>query len=314
MSNSLTTRELNPPAEWASASGGDDSRDGLADSCRSRLVQLQWWQQGKFAGQAQHQRELIEEVAARPGDIIDRQGRLLATTLTTRSLYLVPSRISNPAECADVLSEALQISRKGLLEKLEGNSQRQFVWIKRRLTEPEVERVKRCNLPKGSWGFRDEYRREYPQGIVAAHVLGLRDIDRIGRGGIEESFDTELRGRNGFRNIARDSRGHVIEIVDDELRPAVAGRTIRLSLDVVVQLFAERELDNVMREWGSPKAVAPTCYRSNQWRRDRNGDSSDFRSESTGRSALPEIVEESRHRRYLRTRVDVQADDRQLRP
>ena len=141
------------------------------------------------------------------------------------------------------------MSWESLLEKISNNPQRQFLWIKRRMTESEVEQVRRLKLPKAAWGFRDEYRREYPQGVVAAHVLGLRDIDGIGRGGIEESFDSDLRGHNGQRQIARDSRGHVIEIVDDELRPARAGRTIRLSLDVVVQLYAERELDNVMREW-----------------------------------------------------------------
>lgn len=215
----------------------------------ARLLQLQWWQQEKFAGQAQHQRELAEEIPARPGDIVDRQGRLLATTLLTRSLYVIPSQISNPSEFAESLSDALGVSQESLFEKLSGSSQKQFQWIKRRLSETEVERVKRCNLPKRTWGFRDEYRREYPQGTVAAHVLGLRDIDGIGRGGIEESFDLELRGLNGLRHIARDSRGHVIEIVDDALQPAIPGRTIRLSLDVVVQLYAERELDNVMREW-----------------------------------------------------------------
>ena len=215
----------------------------------ARLVQLQWWQQEKFAGKAEQQREFVEEIPARPGDIVDRQGRLLATTLTARSLYVVPSRIAKPSEYAQALSEVLEISRDNLFERLHNNPQRQFLWIKRRLIESEVERVKRLNLPKATWGFRDEYRREYPQGVVAAHVLGLRDIDGVGRGGIEEHFDSDLRGQNGRRHIARDARGHVIEIVDDELQPASPGRTVRLSLDVVVQLYAERELDNVMREW-----------------------------------------------------------------
>ena len=214
-----------------------------------RLVQLQWWQQDKFVGKAEQQREFVEEVVARPGDIVDRQGRLLATTLTARSLYLIPAKISEPQMFAEALAEPLGLSSDSLYEKVVANSERQFVWIKRRLTETEVESVKRLNLPKNAWGFRDEYRREYPQGLVAAHVLGLRDIDGIGRGGIEESCDSALRGRNGQRHVARDSRGHVIEILDDDQQPALPGRAIRLSLDVVVQLYAERELDNVMREW-----------------------------------------------------------------
>lgn len=214
-----------------------------------RLVQLQWIQGEQMSTKAERQRELVEEITARPGDIVDRQGRLLATTVACRSLFLVPSLIDSPAEVARALAEPLGLSPEGLYEKITNNSRRQFLWIKRRLTDEEVDAVKRLGLPKHWWGFRDEFRREYPQGVVAAHVLGLRDIDGVGRGGIEERFDQALRGENGQRHISRDSRGHVIEIMEDELRPPVAGKTIRLTLDVVIQLYAERELDAVMEEW-----------------------------------------------------------------
>ena len=215
----------------------------------ARLIQLQWVQQEKFAGKAEKQREFVEETPARPGDILDRQGRLLATTLATRSLYVVPAKISDPRQVADALSSVLGLSSDGLTEKIAGNSQRQFLWIKRRLTEAEITAVRQLALPKVMWGFRDEYRREYPQGVVAAQVIGLRDIDGVGRGGIEERFDSVLRGQNGKRYVARDSRGHVIEILDKDHQAPVAGQNVRLTLDVVVQLYAERELDQVMKEW-----------------------------------------------------------------
>jgi cell division protein FtsI/penicillin-binding protein 2 len=215
----------------------------------ARLTQLQWWDREKFAGKAEQQRELVEEIPARPGDIVDRQGRLLATTLTARSLYLIPARITDLSDLAHQLAEPLGLAEEGLLEKLNGNSTKKFLWIKRRLVEEEVEAVKRLDLPKGSWGFRDEYRREYPQGVVAAQVLGLRDIDGVGRGGIEERFDATLRGKNGHRRIGRDARGHVIEILDEDYQLPIAGRTVPLTLDVVIQLYAERELDQVMEEW-----------------------------------------------------------------
>ena len=150
----------------------------------ARLIQLQWVQQEKFAGKAEKQREFVEETPARPGDILDRQGRLLATTLATRSLYVVPAKISDPRQVADALSSVLGLSSDGLTEKIAGNSQRQFLWIKRRLTEAEITAVRQLALPKVMWGFRDEYRREYPQGVVAAQVIGLRDIDGVGRGGL----------------------------------------------------------------------------------------------------------------------------------
>lgn len=213
-----------------------------------RLVQLQWWQQVRFADRAEQQREYAEEIVARPGDIVDRQGRLVATTVTLRSLYVVPSRISKPWSIASTLASALDLQADQLFEKI-GDRDRHFIWIKRRLSTVEVEKVKQLNLPKGAWGFRDEYRREYPQGVAAAHVLGLRDIDGVGRGGIEEGMDHLLSGEKGRRKLARDSRGRVIEILDDIEQPPQPGQSVQLSLDLVVQLFAERELDAVMSEW-----------------------------------------------------------------
>ncbi len=213
-----------------------------------RLIQLQWWQEDRFTDRAERQREFAEEIVPRPGDIVDRQGRLVATTLTMRSLYVVPSRIAKPWVVAQSIATALGISADSLFEKI-GQRERHFLWVKRRLNSGEVEQVKQLGLPKGTWGFRDEYRREYPQGVVAAHVLGLRDIDGVGRGGVEEEFDRVLRGENGKRRLARDSRGRVIEILDDAEHPPRAGESVQLSLDLVVQLFAERELDAVMAEW-----------------------------------------------------------------
>lgn len=229
----------------------------------ARLIQLQWIQGEQMSTKAERQRELVEEIAARPGDIVDRQGRLLATTVPCRSLFLVPSLVESPAEVARSLAEPLGLSPETLFEKISNNSRRQFLWIKRRLSDDEVAAVKALALPKNSWGFRNEFRREYPQGVVAAHVLGLRDIDGVGRGGIEERFDKDLRGEDGQRRISRDSRGHVIEIMEDELRPAIPGRTIRLTLDVVMQLFAERELDGVMEEWKPQSCCAIVMDPSN---------------------------------------------------
>ena len=215
----------------------------------ARLIQLQGLQRDKFAGKAEQQREYLEETTARPGDIVDRQGRLLATTLSTRSLYLVPVKIANARVVSEVLAAPLGLSAENLTEKITANSHRQFLWVKRRLTEAEIKAIRQLTLPKGAWGFRDEFRREYPQGVVAAQVIGLRDIDGVGRGGIEERFDSTLRGQNGKRHVARDSRGHVIEILDKDQQLPVPGQNVRLTLDVVVQLYAERELDQVMKEW-----------------------------------------------------------------
>jgi cell division protein FtsI/penicillin-binding protein 2 len=105
------------------------------------------------------------------------------------------------------------------------------------------------NLEARLWGFRDEFRRVYPQGPIAAHVLGLRDIDGNGRGGVEESCNSRLQGRPGSRTLTRDALGRVIDVAAEPDRMPQDGEPVVLALDVVVQLFVERELDRLTAEW-----------------------------------------------------------------
>ena len=214
-----------------------------------RLVQLQYLQRHELSDRAAQQRLSVEEIAPRPGDILDRQGRLLATSVQTRSLFLVPSLISQPRTVANSLAETLGLSAESFAQRLTEQSDKQFLWVKRRLSAEEVEAVRKLDLPPGTWGFRDEYQREYPQGALAAQVLGLRDIDGVGRGGIEEGADSELRGKTGKRLLTRDARGRVLDMISDVDEPPLPGQSVRLTLDIVVQLFAERELDQVLANW-----------------------------------------------------------------
>lgn len=215
----------------------------------ARLVQLQWLERDELSSRAAQQRTLIEEVPPRPGDVLDRQGRLLATSVQARSMYLVPKRIAQPEKVAEDVGAALGLPADSLRERLKSQPDRQFLWVKRRLTEDEADKIRQLGLRADSWGFRDEYLREYPQGAIAAQALGLRDIDGAGRGGIEEACDMQLRGKTGKRLLARDARGRVLDVLSDVDEPPQPGSSIRLTLDIVVQLFAERELDQVMANW-----------------------------------------------------------------
>jgi cell division protein FtsI/penicillin-binding protein 2 len=214
-----------------------------------RMVQLQVWDRSNLADRAQRQREVAEDILPRPGDIFDSHGRLLATTVRTRSLYIVPSHISKPWSAAQQLAAALDMTADELLERIGRHADKHFLWIKRRLSDAEVERLRTLELRADQWGYRDEFRRVYPQGAIAAHVIGLRDIDGVGRGGVEEGCDDRLRGRPGRRMLARDALGRVIDVRSDPDRPAIDGESITLTLDTVVQLFVERELDRLAATW-----------------------------------------------------------------
>ena len=105
-------------------------------------------------------------------------------------------------------------------------------------------------------GFRQEYRRQYPQGALAAHVLGLRDIDGKGQGGLEEAFDHLLCGQDGSRFLIRDAHGRVIEVRNDSRVAARNGETLVVTLDSIIQLYTERQLQAIVQEWQPQSACA----------------------------------------------------------
>lgn len=220
-----------------------------------RLVLLQLFNGDELRRLAERQRTIREVVPARPGEIFDREGRVLATTIRVSSLYVVPNRINDAWDIAQQLADTLKIDRDSLFEKLAVHPERQFLWVKRRLTDGEVARVRELDLPAGSWGFHDEYLRQYPQGSLAAQVLGSRDIDNRGHGGIESSFDHSLRGDDGFRELECDARGRVIDIKIRADRQPKNGQPLTLTIDSILQLYAERAMDDAFSKW-SPKSCA----------------------------------------------------------
>ena len=211
-----------------------------------RLIQIQSVQQDRFASRATRQQQHIESIPARPGDLFDRKGRLLATTIAVQSLFIDPARVVDPLHTACAFANAIGVDPVELQQRLLDQREKRFLWVKRRLTEAEVAKVIAAHLPTAEWGFRPEYLRVYPQGALAAHVLGWRDIDGIPHGGVEEFFDQRVRGEPGQRTVVRDARGFVIDLVDAESIPAQAGENIQLSLDILSQLHVERRMDELM--------------------------------------------------------------------
>lgn len=125
-------------------------------------------------------------------DIEDRNGALLATDLPMASLYGEPRRVLDAAETAASLARILpELDRRRLQEALTG--ERGFVWIKRGLTPARQAAIHALGLP--GIAFRNEQRRVYPQGALAAHIVGFTDIDRRGLTGVERALEDELRTR-----------------------------------------------------------------------------------------------------------------------
>lgn len=221
-----------------------------------RMIQIQWVQRDKFVSRSSRQQLHEDVIPARPGDLFDRRGRLLATTIAVQSLYIDPARVVDPLNTACAIAKATGIDPADLQQRLIDQREKRFLWIKRRLTEAEVEQVIAANLPRVEWGFRPEYLRVYPQGSLAAHVLGWRDIDGTPHGGVEESFNSRLRGEPGQRTVVRDARGFVIDVVEADTIPAQAGENIQLTLDIMSQLHVERRMDELMETYKPVGACA----------------------------------------------------------
>jgi len=149
-------------------------------------------------------------------DIVDRNGNLLATSLVTASLYANPRQILDSRDAAQKLMSVLpDLSLAELQTKLTGN--RSFTWIRRHLTPKQQYEVNRLGIP-GVYFQRDE-RRVYPQGGLAAHVVGFTGIDNDGLAGIERSFDEVLKG--GGRGLALSIDLRVQHVLRQEIAAGI---------------------------------------------------------------------------------------------
>lgn len=215
----------------------------------ARLIQVQGAQREWMNDKVARQSLFSEVIPARPGEILDRNGQVLAMTVTCESLYAVPAEIEHPWHFAWEVSSILNINTDELYQRLVDNGDKQFVWIKRRIDDEQVQKIRSLGFVKESWGLRQEYLRKYPQGGYASHVLGIRDIDNTGKGGLEQSLNDLIRGSDGSRVMTRDARGKVIEVAAERSTPPVHGQAVISTIDLLSQIETERQLDALMEEW-----------------------------------------------------------------
>jgi len=191
-------------------------------------------------GESRYGRTL--EMSAHRGMITDRHGEPLAVSTPVESVWASPSTVEIPADKRAALAKALGFTLAELDQKL-GDRERDFVWLKRQLPPEKAREVMRLAVPGV---FVDkEYRRYYPAGDVASHLIGFTDLDDRGREGIELAFQEQLAGKTGSRRVIRDRKGRVIEDVEGVRAPR-QGRDIALSIDLKLQYLAYRELKNAV--------------------------------------------------------------------
>ncbi len=176
------------------------------------------------------------------GRILDRNGNVLATSVPVPSVWAIPKDFEANTTQRRALARLLDLTGTELKDRTDGDGE--FAWLHRQVDESVWEQVQALGV-KGVHQVR-EYKRKYPEGEAAAHVVGFTSIEEAGQEGIELRFQKELQGKTGSRGVVKDRLGQVVEDRGERLEP-VNGQDITLSIDSKVQFFAWQKVRDAVR-------------------------------------------------------------------
>ena len=207
----------------------------------AKLVDLQVLQHQQLSAKAMRQHAGSVEIPARRGHLIDRHGRELAVSMRVDSIGIFSNHVSDPPAVAAALSEAVAVDAHALRKRIERGG---FQWVKRMVTLAEAQRARDLGLD--FLQFEQESRRYYPYGSVAAQVLGTVGIDHTGQAGLEQRFDSRLRGTPGLGLMQYDAlqRRYGWQV----LQAPKPGSDVLLNLDLELQSLADLELERAVRQ------------------------------------------------------------------
>jgi cell division protein FtsI (penicillin-binding protein 3) len=190
----------------------------------------------------------VVDIPTTRGVISDRNGEPLAISTPVDSVWVEPRELLQEPENIEPLARVLGADAEDVERKLNQRSAREFVWLKRRLHPDVAAQVRELAIP-GVF-LQKEYRRFYPAGEVAAHVIGSTNIDDVGQEGLELTYEEWLSGEAGRKRVIRDRLGRTVEEVElvQESRP---GNDLVLTIDRRLQYLAYRELKRTVLKHGA---------------------------------------------------------------
>jgi cell division protein FtsI (penicillin-binding protein 3) len=191
-------------------------------------------------GEARFTRVL--EIPAHRGIVTDRDGEPLAISTPVESVWASPEDVKMTDQQAAALARLLETDVASLRKRIADTS-RDFVFLKRQLPPDQAARVLQLKIPGVL--LQREYRRYYPAGEVAAHLVGFTNVDDSGQEGIELAYEEWLAGKPGGRRVIKDRRGQIVEDIES-LRVPQQGRDLALSIDRKIQYLAFRELKSAV--------------------------------------------------------------------
>ncbi len=209
----------------------------------ARLVLLHVVQASALEAIAQRQQLGVVTIEANRGRLLDRIGRPLATNVAADSAFAIPSKIPDRKAFVRAVAPVVGQQPADLAGRMAPD--RHFAWLARRAS-PEVTASLRALGLGDQIGFLTEPKRSYPNGTLAAHVIGFAGVDNQGLEGAELAFEGTLRGRPGSARIERDAIGRPRFDTRVVVREPAPGADVMLTIDQVIQHIAERELDRAV--------------------------------------------------------------------
>ena len=209
-----------------------------------RLVYLMIFDAEYYQEKAKALHEREREIKAARGEIVDRNGVVLATNRTVCTISVIHSQIKEPERVIEVLSKELGISSGEIRKKAEKISSREK--IKTNVDKETGDRIREYDLDGVK--IDEDFKRYYPYDSLASKVIGFTGGDNQGIIGLEVKYEKWLKGTNGTILTTTDARGLELEgIAEDRIEP-VAGETLQISLDYNIQMYAQQAALKVMEE------------------------------------------------------------------
>ena len=207
-------------------------------SLAGRAAYVQVFGNSFFQKQGQVRFARTLELPANRGRILDRNGLILASSVPVPSIWAIPEDIEATRQQLLALAKLLDMPLAELDKKL-ADEDKNFVWIKRQVDDAVALKITALGI-KGIYQ-RKEYKRQYPEGETAAHVVGFTDVEDQGIAGVEVAFNRQLKGQPGSRRVIKDRMGRVVEDTREQI-PPVDGQDLQLSIDSKMQFVAYQKL------------------------------------------------------------------------
>ena len=210
----------------------------------ARLVYLMIFDAAYYQQKAKTLHEREREIKAARGEVIDRNGKVLATNKAVCTISVIHSQITDPERVIQVLADELGIEKEMIRKRIEKVSSREK--IKTNVEKETGDRIRAYELD----GVKvdEDFKRYYPYGNLASKVLGFTGGDNQGIIGLEEKYENYLKGVNGMILTTTDARGiELADTLEDRVEP-VSGDTLQVSLDYNIQEYAQQAAEKVMEE------------------------------------------------------------------